>query len=98
MSWWAAARQRYEGLIAEYGRIAIGVYLTIFIGTWLGFWYALSAGFDVSGAAGQAGTFWGAYAATKLTQPLRIAATFVITPAVAAVKHKVWPPPPPAPP
>lgn len=94
MKFWEAWKARYKALVEEYGTIAVVVYFTIFFGTWAGFWYALSAGFEVSGAAGQAGTFWGAYAATKLTQPLRIAATFVLTPTVAAIKHRIRPPAP----
>lgn len=94
MSWWARARERYEALIVEFGMVAVTVYFTIFFCTLGGFWYAISAGLDVSGAAGQTGTFWGAYAATKLTQPLRIGLTLVATPVVASVKHRFWPAPP----
>lgn len=94
MSWFSSARAKYEGLVQEYGAIAIVTYFVIFFGTWGAFWYALSAGFEVSGAAGQAGTFWGAYAATKLTQPLRIGATFLLTPLIATARHRVLGPPP----
>lgn len=94
--WWQSAQVRFKDLLAEYGSIALGTYFVIFFGTWFGFWWAISSGIEVSGATGAAGTIGGAYAATKLTQPLRIGATVVLTPLVAAVKHRIWPSPEPS--
>ena len=41
------------------------------------------------GAASEGGTYFAAWLATKFTLPIRIAATLVLTPIVAAVIHKV---------
>ena len=83
---------RLQKLFAEYGAIGIGTYFAIFALTWAGFAGAIAFGFQIEGAAGGAGTAGASYLATKLTQPLRIAATFVLTPAVAAVWSRVRPP------
>jgi hypothetical protein len=85
-------RERLEGLIAEYGVVAIITYFTIFFGTWTGFAMAIRFGVDVEGVAAGAGTIGAAYVATKLTQPLRIGATLVATPIVARVWHRFRPP------
>jgi hypothetical protein len=84
-----AVRQRLKDLLAEYGRIALVVYLAIFAATWSGFAIAIGAGFDVDSAAGGTGVIGAAWVATKLTQPLRIGATLLATPVVAGVWHRV---------
>lgn len=85
MGFWAGARARYEKTVEEYGRVAIGTYFALFFGTWFSFWLAIRTGWSVEGAAGGAGTVGGAYLATKLTQPVRIGATAVLTPLVVKV-------------
>lgn len=82
-------RINYKQLLAEYGRVAITVYLVIFAATLLGSWMAIRMGWRPAGAAGNAGTVAAAYLATKLTQPLRIAATVVLTPLVAKVHERI---------
>ena len=79
----------FKQLLAEYGRVAITVYLVIFVATLLGSWMAIRMGWRTTGAAGNAGTLAAAYLATKLTQPLRIAATVVLTPVVAKVHERI---------
>lgn len=81
-------KERFKSLISEYGSIAFLVYLAIFVCTIVGFAAAISAGMDVEGAAETTGLWGAAWLATKLTQPLRIAATAVLTPLVAAVWHR----------
>lgn len=82
---WRELRSRYERLVEEYGWAAVVVYFTLFFGTWFGFWVAISYGFEPDGWVAGTGTIGGAYLATKLTQPIRIGATLVLTPlAVAA--------------
>jgi len=97
-----AWKERLKGLIAESGAIVLWVYFGIFFTVWVGFAMAIKAGVNVQGAAGAAGTWGAAYLATKLTQPLRIAATLFITPALAGLlrrfrrKRASLPPPPPS--
>jgi hypothetical protein len=75
-------RSTLKQILAEYGPIAVGIYLTIF-GLVLGAsWLAIRAGWAPTGIAGGAGVFAAAYLFTKVTQPLRIAATVVLTPIV----------------
>ena len=78
-------RTRLTGLVQEYGGLAIGVYFGIFGLVWVSMALAIKLGMSVEGAAATASTWVGAYLLTKLTQPLRIAATLVITPALGAV-------------
>jgi hypothetical protein len=82
-------RINFKQLLAEYGRVALAVYLVIFAATLLGSWMAIRMGWRPAGAAGNAGTLAAAYLATKLTQPLRIAATVVLTPVVARVHERI---------
>ena len=91
MSWWKTTRAKYEALIAEYGAIAFTVYFSIFFLTLAGFFFAIQRGLEVDAAAGHVGTLGGAYAATKLTQPVRILATLALTPIAAKTKHLIWP-------
>lgn len=81
---------RLEGLIAEYGKFVIPLYFGIFFLTWTGFAFAIQNGFEVESATAGVGTWAAAYVATKLTQPIRIGATLILTPLVARLfgKHK----------
>lgn len=90
-SWWARQKASLDTLFAEYGTIAIITYFTIFFGTWFAFWWAIGQGIEVAGATGEAGRIGGAYAATKLTQPVRIGVTVVATPIIAALWHRFGP-------
>jgi hypothetical protein len=62
--------------------------LVIWLAVLAGFAVAISLGFRDAGMAEGAGVLLSAWVATKLTQPLRIAATLVLTPLVAAALHK----------
>ncbi|RMG11112.1 MAG: hypothetical protein D6731_16100 [Planctomycetota bacterium] len=86
-------RKRYQSLIAEYGAIAVVTYLFIFACVLVGFAAAIQLGVRVEGASAQAGTWFSAWVATKVTQPLRIAATLALTPAVAGVWRRLGPAP-----
>jgi hypothetical protein len=76
-------RKTLKHIVSEYGTIALALYLLIFAlvlgGTWLG----LLAGWAPASAGGTAGTLAAAYIITKLTQPLRIGATVLLTPVIA---------------
>lgn len=80
--------ERFKALIAEYGRIALGTYFGLFALTLIGFLVAITMGFSVEGAASGVGAFGAAYLATKVTQPLRIAGTVLLTPIVARFVHR----------
>ena len=75
--------ERSKRLLAEYGRVAIFVYLTLFVITWTGFAIAIAAGAGAEGVGEGVGTIAAAWLATKVTQPVRIVATLVITPVLA---------------
>lgn len=82
-------RKTLKNILAEYGTIAAVVYFAIFFAVLGAFWIAIRFGWRPGSAAGSVGTFAAAYIATKLTQPLRIAATLVLTPAIARVYERV---------
>ncbi len=82
-------RINFKQLLEEYGRVAIAVYLVLFAATLLGSWMAIRMGWRTAGTAGNVGTFAAAYVATKLTQPIRLAATVVLTPLVAKVHERL---------
>jgi len=82
-------KERFKALLAEYGRLALGTYFAIFALVFAGFVVAIAAGVEVHGTLGNAGVFGAAYVATKLTQPLRILGTLLLTPLVAGVLRRL---------
>ena len=83
--WLAGLQGRWQQTLERYGKAALGTYVAIFVTSIVGFWVAIRWGVDVGTSVAELGTLGAAYAATKLLQPLRIAATLVITPFVAQV-------------
>jgi hypothetical protein len=91
----APLSERLKALVIEYGSLALWVYFAIFALVLFGFAAAISMGFHAKSHAMTVGTWGAAYVATKITQPLRIAATLVLTPVVMKVlrlKKRVRPP------
>ena len=82
-------RKKIGELLAEYGPVAAVVYFTIFFAVLFGFWAAIRFGWRTESTAGSVGTFTAAYIATKLTQPLRIAATLALTPLAAKLYERI---------
>ena len=75
--------------MAEYGQLALYVYFTIFAIVIVGFALAIQLGFHTDSVAATTGTWGAAWVATKLTQPLRIAATLVLTPVIGGLLRKL---------
>ena len=90
-------RDKLKLLLEEYGRVAIWTYVVIWLLVLAGFAVAISAGFGVKSGQAGLGVLGAAWVATKLTQPLRIAGTLVLTPAIAAMLKKWRRPRPPTP-
>jgi len=82
-------RERLKELLVEYGSLALWVYFGLFGVVLVGFTIAIQAGVKVESAAGTAGTLGAAYLATKLTQPLRILGTLVLTPLVVRIARRL---------
>lgn len=78
-------KQKLDALLAEYGRIAIFTYFSLFLLVLAGFYVALLSGFQPESSAAGVGTLGAAWVATKLTQPLRIGATVVLTPLIGSM-------------
>ncbi len=72
-------KKTLKEILAEYGAIAVVVYLVLFGVVLLGSYFAIRFGWKTSSTAGTAGLWTAAYIVTKITQPLRIAATVVIS-------------------
>ena len=85
----ALVKKTVQKLITEYGTVAVIVYFVIFFAVLGGFWLAIRFGWRPESVAGNAGTLAAAYIATKITQPIRIAATLVVTPIVAKIYERV---------
>ena len=84
-------RRTLKQIAAEYGTVAVVVYLTIFTVVLLGAWAAISLGWKPKSVGGGVGSFTAAYIATKIVQPFRIAATLALTPIVAKVYERLRP-------
>lgn len=89
--------ERMKALLPEYGEVAVVTYFAIFGLVFAGFTLAIRFSVQTDSAAGWAGTIGAAYGATKLTQPLRILATLLLTPLLARLvrRKKATPPPKP---
>jgi hypothetical protein len=87
-SYWVT-REKLKTLLSEYGNVALVTYLVIWVLTLTGFAIAISMGIKVEGATSGAGLAGATWLATKLTQPLRIAATLALTPIVSALYRKL---------
>lgn len=72
-------RKTLKNILAEYGAIAVAVYLLLFAIVLVGSYFAIRLGWNPGSNAGQAGAWTAAYIVTKIAQPLRIAATVLIT-------------------
>lgn len=72
-------RKTIKQIFAEYGIIAVVLYLVIFFVVLISAWLGIRLGWAPAGVAGNAGTWTAAYIVTKITQPLRIAATVLLT-------------------
>ena len=81
-------QQRLKTLFAEYGRIALWTYLALFVLVFGAFALAISLGFEIESAQGSAGLLGASYLATKVTQPLRIGATLLVTPLLARLLRR----------
>lgn len=84
-------RRTFKAIAAEYGVIALAIYLLIFSVVLGSFWFAITAGWTPNSVVGDVGAFTAAYLATKVTQPLRIGATLIVTPVVARVIERFFP-------
>lgn len=82
-------KERFKTLLADCAVLAFIVYLSISVACIAGFAVLLHLGFDVKGAAGNAGVLAGAWAAAKVTVPIRIMATLAITPPLERVLRRV---------
>jgi len=82
-------RKTIKHMLAEYGLVAVVIYLVIFTVVMVGFWAAIRFGWQANSTAGTVGTWTAAYIATKLTQPLRIAATLALTPFIARLYDRI---------
>jgi hypothetical protein len=87
-------KERLNALMTEYGGLALWVYFTIFAIVLVGFALAIRLGFKGDSTAATAGTWGAAWVATKLTQPLRIGATLVLTPVIGNLRRRLRRPDP----
>jgi hypothetical protein len=82
-------RKTVKHILAEYGTVALVVYFAIFFAVLFGFWAAVRFGWRPGSVTGNVGAFTAAYLATKVTQPVRIAATVALTPLAARLYERV---------
>ena len=82
-------RKTFTKIFAEYGVIALILYLVIFFVVLVGIYLALKAGWTPKGFAADAGLWVVAYLITKATTPFRLAATIALAPLVAKLWERV---------
>jgi hypothetical protein len=87
-------KERLSSHMAEYGKVAVYTYLTLSLAAITGFSIAIGVGVEPSSATGVLGVIGAGWVAAKATMPIRILATLGLTPLVAAVVRRYWPPKP----
>ena len=80
-------------ILAQYGAIAVVLYLALHMVVLFGFYGAIKMGWTPQGIAGEAGIWTVAYLLTKLTQPIRLGLTLLLTPLIARLFSKPAPVP-----
>ena len=78
-----------QQILTEYGTIGVVVYFAIFFAVLFGAWAAIGAGWQPTGALANVGAFTAAYLFTKVTQPVRIAATVILAPFAARLWERM---------
>jgi hypothetical protein len=81
--------ERWKKFVEEYGPIAVGIHFIGFVIVLVGFAIAIRMGFQPQGTTGNVGLWVGAYAATKVSSPVRILVTIALTPLVAKVLRRM---------
>ena len=89
MKMFKQANEKLQALFSEYGGVALSTYLVIFVLTICGFYWAIQSGIEVHGVTAEVGTIGAAYIATKATLPVRVGATFVLTPFAARLYRRI---------
>ena len=82
-------QEKLKALFTEHGPVAIALYVLLLAVTWGGFALAIIYGFQPEGASAGVGVATASYLAMKLTQPLRIGATLVLTPFASRLWRRV---------
>jgi|SRR5690606_18704994 len=85
----AVVTEKLKALMAEYGRLAMITYFTIFAIVLASFYFAIESGFQPASSTESMGTLGAAWLATKLTQPLRIGGTLVLTPVISMALKRI---------
>lgn len=93
----AHVRKTFKLILAQYGAIALVIYLVIFFAVLFGAWAAIHLGWRPESVTGNVGAFTAAYLATKVAYPLRIAGTLALTPLVARAYARLTGKPAPQP-
>ena len=83
MQWWTKLKARYQDVVEEYGKVALGTFVTIAATNFLTFWALINAGVELPGVVAGTGKFVAAFAAYKVFMPFRIGLAIVLTPFVA---------------
>ncbi len=81
-------KDRLQDHIAEYGKLAVIIFMSLGVLSLIGFYIAIKAGIDVGSGSGTAGALAAAWVANKLTMPIRIGATLVLTPLIAKILRR----------
>jgi len=82
-------KERLKALFAEYGQVAVAVYLTLSLLTIAGFSLAFGIGWEPTSASGVFGVIFAGWVAAKATAPIRILITLALTPMVS-LAHERW--------
>jgi hypothetical protein len=81
--------RRFKEILVEYGVVALVVHYVIFGAVLVGAYVAMRSGWQPTGRVASVGTWAAAYVVAKITQPVRIGVTLLVTPFVARLYERV---------
>ncbi len=85
MKSWKKIKERFEQIKKEYGKIAIVTYLVLWAAVLVAYVVAIKTGVQIEGVSSTGGILVGAWVAAKVSQPVRIMLTIVLTPVIASL-------------
>ena len=84
MKSWKKIKDRFEQIKKEYGKVAFVTYMVLWASVLVAYAVAIKNGVEMEGVSSTGGILVGAWVAAKVSQPIRIVLTIILTPVIAS--------------
>jgi len=82
---WKKIKDRFEQIKKEYGKVAFVTYMVLWASVLIAYAVAIKSGVEMEGVSSTGGILVGAWIAAKVSQPIRIVLTIILTPVIASL-------------